>query len=75
MATRQQLDYKTVLALRWPAFNAWLQRATESDLVELLTAEQRNQCRLRILLRIHGRFNKLRAARERKELATTKGMR
>ena len=54
----------------WPALNTFLLTATEQDCQKLMARERDvGQNRARVLLRIHSRLNKLRAHRERRELA------
>lgn len=52
----------------WARLNKTLRSSTEDDCEILLNKELRNACRGRFLLRIHGRLNKLRAQRERREI-------
>lgn len=69
--TQGQVDYEALLDLPWVDFNNWLMRLTEAELRALLSLEVQRQNRLRVLLRIHNRFNKLRAARERELLRSS----
>lgn len=48
--------------------NAFLVTAGEADCAELLQAELAGKNRLILVLRIHSRLNRVRAAREREEL-------
>jgi hypothetical protein len=52
----------------WKTLNDALRNCTENDAKQLLTNERIGAARPRFLIRIHSRFNKLRAAREREEL-------
>lgn len=56
----------------WVAMNEALKTLDEKACWELLKKEQANQQRAQFMLRIHGRANKLRAERERRELITQK---
>ena len=52
----------------WVAMNEALKTLSEKDCWKLLEQEKKGQQRAQFMLRIHGRANKLRAARERREL-------
>lgn len=52
----------------WVAMNEALKTLSEKDCWKLLENEKKGQKRAQFLLRIHGRANKLRAERERREL-------
>lgn len=52
----------------WLHLNAKLKDANESSCLELLQLEKTYKKRPHFLLRIYGRFNKLRSERERREL-------
>lgn len=52
----------------WPELNARLAKLPEEELKRLLGRELRGKRRVHFLLRLHGRYNKLRAERERREL-------
>ena len=53
----------------WTELNDKLREATEKDCADMLTKEKKTKSpRLQFLLRIYGRFNKLRTRRERREL-------
>lgn len=52
----------------WVAMNEALKTLPEKDCWKLLEQEKKNQQRAQFMLRIHGRANKLRAERERREL-------
>ena len=57
-------------ALRnWGALNEALRKATEQQCQQLLAAERKGKRRLQFLLRIYGRYNRLRTIRERKAIA------
>lgn len=52
----------------WVAMNAALKELSEEKCWKLLQEEKNGQKRAQFMLRIHGRANKLRAERERREL-------
>lgn len=52
----------------WGTLNKEMQKITEEGCAELLKREKKGRRRLSFLLRIYGRFNKLRTQRERNEL-------
>jgi hypothetical protein len=52
----------------WEALNKALKCADELECTLLLSVEQTKAARPTYLLRIHSKFNKLRAVRERREL-------
>lgn len=52
----------------WVAMNEALKTLSEKDCWKLLETEKKGGKRAQFLLRIHGRANKLRAERERREL-------
>lgn len=54
----------------WPNLQASLSEASEEDCRKMLVMEREGKQRLQFLLRIYGRFNRLRAERERRELVT-----
>lgn len=58
----------------WDTLNSYVQELTEEELKELLLEEKKGQKRLAFLIRIYGRYNKLRTIRERNELITDKGV-
>lgn len=53
----------------WRELNEQLRDCTEDDAKRLLKLAIRVKAELRLLLRIHSRINRLRAMRERSELA------
>lgn len=57
----------------WKSLNDFLRNATEQQCTELLKQEKKGKARVQFLIRIHGRFNVLRAERERGELLIEKG--
>lgn len=57
----------------WPACNEFLRKATELQAYAALTAERDGKRRVQFLLRLHARFNRLRAQRERAELLKASG--
>lgn len=56
----------------WVRLNKVLQSADEKECHMLMETERKGQRRVTFLLRIHSRFNKLRAERERKEIILPK---
>lgn len=52
----------------WKELNDFLRTATEKECADTLMAELAGPARRTCLLRIHSRLDKLRRARERKEL-------
>lgn len=52
----------------WLTLNIVLRTAKESQCAILLKFEQQGKRRLNYMLRIYGRYNRLRSERERKEL-------
>ncbi len=59
----------------WEALNTFLRSANERSCRDLLLAERKGRNRMVYKLRIFGKYNKLRAARERQELVTRDTMR
>lgn len=57
-------------AQTWKALNDSLMDMTEQQVLQTLDAERAGQNRYQFLLRIHSRYNVLRAQRERLELIT-----
>ena len=55
----------------WKSLNEALQsdETGEEECLRLLQVERKNQRRLQFMLRLYGRYNKLRTERERRELA------
>lgn len=69
MATKKKADAPTAEALaNWEGCNDFLREATELQAKALLEHEQAGKRRVQYLLRIHARFNRERAKRERAEL-------
>jgi hypothetical protein len=52
----------------WMELTDALKDMPEKEAEALITAERKGQCRPNILLRLHGRFNKLRGVREKTEI-------
>jgi hypothetical protein len=52
----------------WMELNAAVKDMAEDELSALITAERKGQCRPNILLRLHGKMNKLRGLREKSEI-------
>lgn len=67
MSAPTDLDIKKALD-NWETLNAWLRNATMKEAEALLKREKNGKRRIQYLLRIHARFNKMRANRERAEL-------
>lgn len=63
----QHKDLSEYLAT-WETLNTWVMELTEETCKELLELEKQNGRRPQFLLRIYGRYNKLRCERERGEL-------
>lgn len=57
----------------WEKCNEFLRDATEDQAKGLLAAEKRGKRRVQYLLRIHARYNRERARRERSELLSASG--
>ena len=71
--TDQMLPVTELDGFTWQQLQAALthESITEEVLQAMLDREVNNRKRLQFLLRIHGRYNKLRTTRERNELMTT----
>jgi len=67
------MDANTVLAT-WRTLNEALPNLSEDELFKLINKEQAGQRRTRFLDRIYGRYNLVRALRERRELFREKGV-
>lgn len=52
----------------WSVLNKGLHKLNEEDLIKLLQAEKKGKRRVQFMIRIYGRFNRLRTERERSEL-------
>jgi len=52
----------------WVALNATLVKASEADCEKLMAAETQGKARRQFLRRIHSRYNRMRALRERTAL-------
>ncbi len=63
----KKFDTASVLE-SWVSLNEFLREANEMQCSLLLNEEQKGKRRVQYLLRIHARFNKVRAQRERGEL-------
>ena len=66
-------DYVEILDSSWLVLNASLMEMNEDECRDLLKMEKRRKKRPCVLFRIHSRFNRLRAARERRELKQAMG--
>ena len=60
----------SVSLLSWPALNTKLREATEQQCYRLLQLEAQGRRRPQFMLRIYGRYNRLRGERERRGLLT-----
>lgn len=58
---------------KWSDLNTMILEADEDLCLAMLQKEGAHRKSLRVLLRIHSRMNRLRAVRERKELAKISG--
>ena len=56
------------MATTWRSLNAELRTLDEAKVLEMLTAERKDQRRVSVLQRLHQRYNTLRVSRERIEL-------
>lgn len=63
-----KMDITNPVLLSWVNLNEELQDCTEVEAQDLMNEELQGRRRKQFLLRIHSRFNKLRADRERQEL-------
>jgi hypothetical protein len=52
----------------WVAINEAMRTCTEKEALKLMEKERAGENRVRVLIRIHSRMNKLRADRERREI-------
>lgn len=65
MTTQEQ----EALLKDWHRLNRELMELPENEILELMELEKHGRARLRVMLRLFNRFNKLRAQREKVELA------
>lgn len=56
----------------WVVLNEYIQTLDEKTIKALIEKEKNNEARPQFLVRLYGRFNKLRGMRERKELLSFK---
>ena len=63
-----KMDITNPILASWVSLNEELQNCTEAEAQKLMNEELQGRRRKQFLLRIHSRFNKLRADRERQEL-------
>ena len=56
------------LLQNWAVLNTHLTKLSEKECAELLKREKKGKKRFNFLLRIYGRYNRLRTVRERAEL-------
>jgi hypothetical protein len=71
MTTKKDASFEAIATKAlssWQDCNDFLRDATESQAYDLLQFEQAHKCRIQYVLRIHARFNRQRATRERSEL-------
>lgn len=68
----EKVDLTGVLN-NWESCNDFLRNCSEQQAAELLELEKTGKKRMQYLLRIHARFNRERARRERSELLTKSG--
>lgn len=68
MATKKENSFDPAVLTSWASLHAEIHTFTEEQLSKMLTYEKNNKNRTQILLRLHAKFNKLRADRERREL-------
>ena len=66
--TKQEELYYSDLVSTWDNFNRCINEVSEIGLMKLFHVEQSGKNRLTMLRRIKGRYNKLRARREDREL-------
>lgn len=64
----KEIDYLQ----NWATLNNHVQTLDEATLTALLKQERKGQRRTQFLIRIYGRYNKLRTIRERNELLSGK---
>lgn len=69
---KEKAPTAAVLA-NWSSCNDYLREATEAQASGLLEIEKAGQRRVQYLLRIHARYNRERAKRERSELLKASG--
>ncbi len=56
----------------WAVLNDNIQQLDEATIKALIDKEKKGESRPQFLIRLHGRYNKLRAIREKKELLSFK---
>jgi chemotaxis protein histidine kinase CheA len=59
---------RTELLDNWMELNKVISTMQEPEAFALIEAERAGRCRPNIILRLHGRFNRLRAMREKREM-------
>ena len=64
---------RSSLLQSWTELSSAFQELTEDECAALLDSELKGKRRIQIVLRLHGRLNKLRIQRERGELMTLLG--
>lgn len=63
-----------LIRANWIALVTQLDSCTEEELLVLLAREFKEECRPSFVSRIHSRFNRVRATREREQLASGSGI-
>jgi pyridoxine/pyridoxamine 5'-phosphate oxidase len=66
--TTDKAGNRLSLLNNWMELADALKEMPEKEAEALITAERKGQCRPNILLRLHGRFNKMRGMREKTEI-------
>jgi hypothetical protein len=59
---------KDAVLSNWLKLNELIMELDEGEIAELFEHERNNKARLRIMLRLHNRFSKLRGQREQREI-------
>lgn len=62
------MAYRDPNMMSWVDLQTFIMKAREDELIRMLEAEKFGKKRTQYLIRIHSRFNVLRARRERKDL-------
>ncbi len=65
---RKEAKVRVDLLDNWMGLNAEVKTMSEDEAESLIQHERENRCRPNVILRLHGRFNKLRGIREKSEL-------
>lgn len=64
---RKEAGFRLDLLDNWMGLNAEVKDMSEAECEALINHERENRCRPNVILRLHGRFNKLRGLREKQE--------